>query len=181
MSLASFSVRNVPFTLVAVGLVVALGLQAFVAIPRAEDPAFPLASYLVIAVYPGASPADVERLVAEPIEDAVAELDDLDETRTTVSDGLSVTRVEFDARVDADRTYDKVLREVSGLALPPGVVSVEVRQLNPGDTNILQVALTSETATYRLLGDTADDLKANGLAVTVGAAFGLKELFSKTP
>ena len=65
MRLSEFSVRNPQMTLVALALMAALGVSAFLAIPRSEDPSFPIPIFIVVAVLPGASPQDLEQLVAE--------------------------------------------------------------------------------------------------------------------
>jgi len=75
MSLWSFSVHRWQFTLVVFALLIATGLWALGAIPRAEDPSLKFPGSLVQVRYPGADPEDVERLVVDPIEDALAELD----------------------------------------------------------------------------------------------------------
>ena len=46
------------------GLLVAVGLNSLFNIPRSEDPEFHAPIATVIAVYPGADPVDIERLVA---------------------------------------------------------------------------------------------------------------------
>ncbi|MFX5839948.1 efflux RND transporter permease subunit, partial [Acinetobacter baumannii] len=70
MRLAAFSVRNFQFTLVMFFLMTALGWHTWKNIPRGEDPTFPIPVVTVVAVYPGADPADMEKLVADPLEDA---------------------------------------------------------------------------------------------------------------
>ena len=77
MSLLEFPIKRYQFTLVAFAMLVALGLTSFKNIPRQEDPYFPLAIFQVVAIYPGAEPQDVERLVVKPIEDRLSELDDI--------------------------------------------------------------------------------------------------------
>ncbi|MFX8692513.1 efflux RND transporter permease subunit, partial [Acinetobacter baumannii] len=79
-------------------------------------------------VLPGATPQEMEQLVAKPIEDA---LDGLDEVKTVTStnlDGASVLRVEFTWNVDPERKYDQVVREVNAIrgALPNGLTLLEV-------------------------------------------------------
>ena len=77
MSLWSFSVKRWQFTLVVFALLIATGLWALSAIPRAEDPSLRFPGSLVIVQYPGADPEDIERLVVDPIEDALSELEDI--------------------------------------------------------------------------------------------------------
>ena len=67
--LSTFAVRRWQFTLVAFGLLVMLGVNAFTSIPRSEDPHFPIPIVFVRAVLPGAEPSEMEQLVVDPIED----------------------------------------------------------------------------------------------------------------
>lgn len=161
MSLLEFPLRRYPFTIVVFLCLIVLGWFAFNSVPREEDPYLKFAGFLITAVYPGADPKDLERLVSKPIEDRFAELDDVYKIETTVTDGVSVTAIEFTARADPDKKYDEVTREINALrpTLPTELASLEVRKLSPGLVNILQVALVSEDATYRELEDSARGLK----------------------
>lgn len=162
MSLWRFSVERWQFTLVMFVLLSALGAYALTAIPRQEDPTFPIPLTSIIVVYPGADPVDVERLAVDPIEDAIAELDDVTQIRSTSESGLAVIRVEFDWSVDPDRKYDEVVREVNALRgeLPDDIRSITFRKANPGLVNILQYALVSESADARTLRRLAEDFEA---------------------
>ena len=95
MSLCAFSVRRWQFTLVVFALLIATGLWALSAIPRAEDPTLKFPGSLVVVNYPGADPEDVERLVIDPIEDALAELEDVKKLSSTAFDGLALIENEF--------------------------------------------------------------------------------------
>lgn len=161
MRISDFAVRNVPFMLVASLLLAALGISAWLKISRTEDPHFPISAFSIVVVYPGADPQEVEQQVVKPIEDAIHTLDDIKKLNSTASDSLGIVSVEFEAYVDADKKYDEVTREVDALArkLPAGVASLEINKINPGDVNIVQYALVSETASYRTLEDAAEDLK----------------------
>jgi len=161
VKISDFSVKNYQFTVVLFAMLVALGLSSWFAIPRAEDPTFPVPIYSVVAIYPGASPDDVEQLVVEPIEEKLGELDDLKDLKTTVRDGLAVVRAEFETSVDADRKYDEVVREINALrgSLPADLRSVEVRKTTSADVNIVQIALVSEIASYHTLDQLAKRLE----------------------
>lgn len=162
MSLWRFSVERWQFTLVIFVLLSALGAWALGAIPRQEDPSFPIPLTTIVVVYPGADPVDVERLAVDPIEDALAELDDVTQIRSTSESGLGVIRVEFDWSVDPDRKYDEVVREVNALRgeLPADIRSIGFRKANPGLVNIVQYALVGESADARTLRRLAEDFEA---------------------
>ena len=100
MSMLEFPIRRYQFTLVAFLLLIAIGWFTFSTIPREEDPSFKLAGFQISAIMPGADPKDLERLVAKPIEDRIAELDDLRKMETVIVDGVSFTVMEFEASAD---------------------------------------------------------------------------------
>ena len=161
MSLSEFSVKNFPFTLVMFGLLAALGISSLNSIPRTEDPYFPISAFSVVAIYPGADPLEMERQVTEPIEDALNEIDDVKHLFASADDSLSVVQVEFQSEVDVAKKYDEVTREIASLRpkLPAGVTRLEVKKINPGLVNIVQIALVSDSASYGRLADLAEALE----------------------
>ena len=130
IDIAGFAVRNWQFTLVAFGLMTMLGVSALLTTPRSEDPHFPIPVITVRAILPGAEPAEMEQLVADPIEDALDGLDNVDEITSTSLDGAAVVAVTFDWSVNPERKYDEVVREVNALraTLPAGLTGLEVRR-----------------------------------------------------
>jgi len=103
MKITDQAVKNAPFTLVVFFCLAALGVGAFLAIPRLEDPALKIPSFSVVAIYPGANATDIEQLVARPLEDAFKELDDIDKIRTTVKDGFAFIGIDFFYGTDPDK------------------------------------------------------------------------------
>jgi multidrug efflux pump subunit AcrB len=160
MSFLEFPIRRYQFTLVAFLCLIALGWFAFNKVPREEDPYFKIPGYTIAAIYPGADPKDLERLVAKPIEDKIAALDDLMKMETSIRDGVSFTAVEFETFVDADKKFDEVTREVNAIRpdLPPET-QIIIRRFSPGLVNTIQIALVSADAPYRELEDYARELK----------------------
>lgn len=161
MRLASFSVRNFQFTLVMFALLMALGWHTWQNIPRGEDPTFPIPVVTVVAVYPGADPADMEKLVADPIEQAINHIDDIKNIWSDSEDGLAVVRVEFDWSKDPEKKYDEAEREINAVrsTLPAGLRSLEVIKASPGLVNIMQMALISPNGSPRAMRDQAERLQ----------------------
>jgi multidrug efflux pump subunit AcrB len=151
MHVAEFSVTRWQFTLVLFLGLAALGVASLREIPKAEDPTFPFPSFAIVAVLPGATPADLERLVVDPIEARIKALEDLKSMKTRIDDGVAVIQVEFHVGADPARKRDEVLREVTALrgSLPQELARLEVKEFNPANVNVLEVALASNTAPYR--------------------------------
>jgi multidrug efflux pump subunit AcrB len=161
VSILEFPIKRYQFTLVAFLCLVAMGIYAFISVPREEDPSFRISGFDIAAIMPGADPQDLERLVAKPLEDRLSELDDVRQLETVIADGVSFTIVEFEAYADADKKYDEVLREVNALRpnLPAELRQISIRKFSPGLVNIVQYALVSAEAPYRELEDHARALK----------------------
>ena len=161
MSLLEYPIRRYQVTLVAFLCLIALGTFVFTAMPREEDPYLKFSGYYVSVVVPGADPVDIERLVVKPIEDRLAELDDVLRMEASVVDGLAVLTIEFEAYTDPDSKFDEVTREIDALrpSLPAEIQRLEIRKVSPALVNIVQFALVSPTAPYRDLENLAREFK----------------------
>jgi multidrug efflux pump subunit AcrB len=161
MKISEFSVKNYQFTIVVFLLLVALGVYSFIKIPQSEDPEFPISIFPVIAIYPGASPVDIEQLVADKIEKSLNELEDIERIKTEIKDGVAVIVIEFSSDSDPDKKYDEILRQLNSIRddLPKDLYSLETLKIQAGNTNIIQSALVSGNAAYSELRKYARDLK----------------------
>ena len=161
MSLTSFSVKNYQFTIILFVLALVMGINALINMPRGEDPPFGAPIFIILAVYPGTSPADIEQLVAEPIEDVLYKLDDIKKMQTNCSDGLMLMQLEFNYGVNVDGKNNDVIREVNKVrsTLPDGIIVLDVIRAASSDVAILQTALVSSTATPKELNDKAEELE----------------------
>lgn len=160
MKLSAFSVKNPQFTLVAFICLAVLGVQAFRTIPRAEDPYFPLPINKIVAVYPGATPAQLEREVVDELEESIAEISEIKRIRTTIVANVAVLLVEFEPGVDTAKKHDELVRQVDAARpeLPADVRSVEVDQVDTTNVNVLQLALIAPTAPWVQIDEVAERL-----------------------
>ncbi len=161
MNLAEFAVKRWQFTVIIFALLAALGWNSWKSIPRSEDPTFPVPVYTVLAVYPGATPADIEQLVVDPIEEKLSELEDVKEIRSKIENEFASINIEFDVSADAGKKKDEVIREVNSLRpeLPADLHSLKVYAASTTNVNIVQIALVSEQAPYALMQDLAERLE----------------------
>jgi multidrug efflux pump subunit AcrB len=160
MNLTSLTVRHPQVTLILVALLVALGIGSVIGTPRTEDPSFPFPTFSVVAVYPGATPADVEQLVLDPIEKSLAEIDDIKRMRSRAESGLAVTIIEFQSGSNVESKHDAVIRQIEATRakLPEGLARLEVQRFSTTNVAILQLALVAPTTPYPTLERLADDL-----------------------
>ena len=78
MSLTQAAIEKNRITVVALVVIVLAGMQAFLNLPRAEDPGFIIRVAQVVTYFPGASPERVEQLVTDKLEKAIQEMPEID-------------------------------------------------------------------------------------------------------
>ncbi len=161
MQLPKLAVQNYQFVLVVVIMAIGLGTLSFLNMPRSEDPVLNLPFYNIVAIYPGTSPKDMEQLIVNKIEDELNEIEDWEEMKTFISDGVGVIGIQFGFEVDMDDKYNEIVRAVNTVQpdLPEGIISLEVSQFSPLDVAILQLAFVSEEASYSELQTWAERLE----------------------
>jgi len=161
MKLPQLAIDNHQFTLIIMILLVMLGVTSFFTMPRSEDPLVAPPGNNILAIFPGASPEDMERLVVDPIEEAISKLVDIKEVNSFTEDGLAVIRVEYSPAINPDDKYEEVVREVNTIRndLPDDIQRLEIQKWEITSVNMLQLALVSEKASYAELESKAETLK----------------------
>ena len=124
-----------------------LGIYSYLKIPQAEDPEFPISIFPIIAIYPGASPSDIEQLVVDKVEESLNELEDIERIKSEIKDGVAIIVIEFSSDTDPDKKYDEILRQINSIrsSLPHDLYSIEALKIQAGNTNIIQSALVSDS------------------------------------
>lgn len=175
MTLPNWSVRNGAFVFVIVLIATAIGILSYQSMPRSEDPSINIPTYILTVVYPGTSPADMEELIVDPLEDIIENIDDIDQVITEIGEGLAVLRIEARFSLpDWDEKGTEIERELLTIRdeLPNGIVYYNFQQFKQEDQAVVhQIALTSPVAPYREL-----ELIAETIEQKVEAVAGVKEL-----
>lgn len=150
MNIPKSSIQNYQFTIIVVVLLVMTGVISLFQMPKSEDPAAAKPGASVVVIYPGASPADMEQLVVDPIEEVLNELDDIKKIEGKCMDGLATIAIEFVPGSDPDDKFSDVNEKVNGIRsqLPDDIFSLETIKWTISDTNFMQIALVSEEAGY---------------------------------
>ncbi len=161
MKISEFSVKNYQFTLVVFLGILSIGIFSLLNMPRGEDPEFSSPQFGVTVIYPGASPNDVEELVADVVEKKLNDLDNMDRVRSTIVDGAAVFQVEYDFSSDPEEKYQEIVREMNAVRkeLPADILDIRIERYQPDGVNIYQYALVSENLPYNKLEKYADDLE----------------------
>ncbi len=111
------------------------GLFSWTSMNRQEDPFFPYRQGFVLVQYPGADVKKIEKQVLKPLEEELAQIEEIDEIRATVRSGFVQVIVKMlDHISDTDKVWDRVRRAVdkAQVLFPDGVLepAVEDRLLD---------------------------------------------------
>ena len=161
MKLPRISIYNYQFTILVFLLLTILGVSSFLNMPRMENPEMTIPGGTIYVVYPGASPLDMEQLIANPLEESINELEDIKVIETNLRDGIAIISVEFLFGTDAKEKYDELVQKVNSVKndLPQEIYSLQTQQWKSSDVAMLQIALVSENAEYFEMENKAEDLK----------------------
>lgn len=138
------------------------GAIFFLLTPKQYNPEITAPAFNVITEFPGASSYEVEEFLTRPIEDAMQDINGVDEVYSQSHDGgLSVVTVKFFVGESIEESKIKIVQKIFGnLDLKPlGSLDPIVKELNPDDIPILVVALSSTELNLTSLRSLAFDLK----------------------
>lgn len=158
MNLAELSIKRPIF----VTCIVILSLVAgFMSISRLGVDLFPDVTFPVVTVtipYPGAGPAEVETLVAKPVEDELSTLSGIKKLTSFNSEGVMTVVAEFTLESDIKDSEQQIRERIGAVKrlLPTDIKEPVIRRIDPADQPILQLALDADLPDAQLF-DLADD------------------------
>jgi multidrug efflux pump subunit AcrB len=116
-----------------------VGIFSFSSLPITRFPNIDAPFVNVIITQSGAAPAEIETQITKRVEDAVAGISDIKHITSKVSDGSSVTTIEFRLEVNADRALNDVKDEITKIRqdLPRTIDEPRVQRVNIAGLPIL--------------------------------------------
>lgn len=141
----NFFVVNFRVVILLMALLTAWGVYSFMSLPRESSPEVKIPIAVVMTLYPGASPSDVEELVTKKIETEISGIKDVSKITSKSSNSVSAITVEFDAKANLDDSLRKLRDQVNGLkgSLPKDVSDPVVKEISFDDTPILTISLSA--------------------------------------
>jgi HAE1 family hydrophobic/amphiphilic exporter-1 len=135
------------------------GLVAYLNLPVAALPSVDFPTIQVSAQFPGASAETMASSVAQPLERRLAQVPGVAQMTSTSGLGTTGITVQFDLDRDIDAAANDVQAAINaaGGQLPTGLPSPPTyRKVNPADSPILILSVTSDTLPLTELNDNAD-------------------------
>ncbi|MBX6321188.1 MAG: efflux RND transporter permease subunit [Rhodospirillaceae bacterium] len=173
MTLSELCVRRpVMTTLVMAGLL-AFGLIAYFKLPVSELPNVDFPTISVTARLPGASPETMASSVAKPLESQFSTIAGIDSMTSTSSLGQTRIVLQFALDRDIDAAALDVQSAISAALrrLPDDMPDPPTfRKVNPADSAILYIALSSDTLPLSMVDEYAENDLAQRLSTIDGVA-----------
>ena len=165
-----FILRPIATSLLMVALLVA-GMLAWRLLPVAALPQVDYPVIQVQATLPGASPDTVARMITAPLERYLGQISGLKQMSSASGAGVSVITLQFALDSDlgvAEQDVQSALDNAESM-LPDGMPAPpRYRKVNPADTPILTLAVSSKTLPLPQIHDLVDTRMAQKLAQVQG-------------
>lgn len=165
-----FILRPVATTLLMVAIFLS-GVIAYRLLPVSALPEVDYPTIRVLTLYPGASPDVMTSAVTAPLERQFGQMAGLKQMSSTSSGGASVITLRFNLDVSlavAEQEVQAAINAASNL-LPGDLPAPPVyNKVNPADTPVLTLAVSSKTMPLPQVNDLVDTRLAQKLAQTSG-------------
>jgi len=146
--------------------IIAYRVLAISALPQVDYP-----TIQVVTLYPGASPEVTTSSITAPLERQFGQMPGLKQMSSTSSGGASLITLQFDLNLPLDVAEQEVQAAInaSGSFLPADLPNPPIyNKVNPADTPIMTLALTSSTLPLPKIEDVADTRLATKLSQLPG-------------
>jgi HAE1 family hydrophobic/amphiphilic exporter-1 len=161
VGLTRVAVARPVFMLMVISAMVILGLVSYTRLNQELFPTINIPVVTVLTTYPGAGPDDVERLVSQPIEDAVAGIANVDVVSSSSREGLSTVTITYTDAANHDSASTDVERRVGAIrgTLPADAGAPSVLKVDTGAFPVLSLALTGDAPASRLYDIAVNQVK----------------------
>ena len=151
--------------------VVLMGLLGYILLPISALPPVDFPTIQVTAQYPGASPDVMASSVTTPLERQFGEISGLSQMTSESSFGNSTIILQFNLDRDIDAAAQDVQAAINAASgvLPKNMPNPPIySKVNPADTPILTLQITSDTLPLEKVNDLADTVLAQKLSQVTG-------------
>ena len=165
-----FILRPVATTLCMLAIVLS-GIIAYRLLPVSALPQVDYPTIRVMTLYPGASPDVMTSAVTAPLERQFGQMPGLTQMASTSSGGASVLTLRFNLDINMDVAEQQVQAAINAASnlLPKDLPAPPVyNKVNPADTPVLTLAISSKTMLLPKLNDLVDTRMAQKIAQISG-------------
>ncbi len=160
LNISAWSIRRPVPSIVLFAVLTLLGVISFMTMPVTRFPNIDIPLVSITIVQSGAAPAELESQITKYVEDAVANITGVKHIMSTVTDGQSVTAIEFRLEVNQDRAVNDVKDAIDKIRiqLPRDINEPIVQRIDVEGQSILTYAASSPGMTLQQLSWHVDDV-----------------------
>src|ERR1700720_4138976 len=165
-----FILRPVATTLLMVGVLL-VGWVAFMQLPVSALPEVDYPTIQVVTFYPGADPDVMASSVTSPLERQFGQVPGLSQMTSTSSFGSSVITLQFalDQNIDVEEQQVQAAVNAAATFLPADLPNPPIyNKVNPADSPILTLAMSSDSLALSKVEDLADTALAQKISQLPG-------------
>ncbi|MEI7839919.1 MAG: MdtB/MuxB family multidrug efflux RND transporter permease subunit [Methylococcaceae bacterium] len=165
-----FILRPVATSLLMLALLL-IGVLAYRLLPVSALPQVDYPTIQVVTLYPGASPDVMTSVITAPLERQFGQMPGLTQMSSTSSGGASVVTLQFNLNLDLDIAEQNVQAAINAAMnfLPNDLPQAPIySKVNPADTPIMTLAVSSESLPLFKVEDLVDTRVAQKIAQLSG-------------
>ncbi|MEI6747097.1 MAG: efflux RND transporter permease subunit, partial [Methylococcaceae bacterium] len=165
-----FILRPVATSLLMVAMLL-VGILAYRLLPVSALPQVDYPTIQVVTLYPGASPDVMTSVITAPLERQFGQMPGLTQMSSTSSGGASVITLQFNLNLDLDIAEQTVQAAINAAMnfLPNDLPQAPIySKVNPADTPIMTLAVSSESLPLFKVEDLVDTRVAQKIAQLSG-------------
>jgi hydrophobic/amphiphilic exporter-1 (mainly G- bacteria), HAE1 family len=158
MSITELAIKRPSLIVVIFSVLGFLGLLSYSKLNYELMPKFSIPVVTVTTAYPGASPAEVENSVTKKMEDALSNVENLDQLQSTSMEGMSLIVLQLANDADPDKAVQEAQRKINAMlsTLPEEVLSPSLGKFSFDEAPVMNMGVTAKmppTELYTLVRD----------------------------
>jgi len=173
MSVPELFIRRPVMTTLVMSAILLFGFIGYTLLPVSDLPSVDYPTIQVSVNFPGASPETMASSVATPLEKQFSTIAGVDSMSSISAQGVSQITIQFslDRNIDAAAQDVQAAITLAAKQLPPNLPTPPTyRKVNPADSPIIYVAMSSPTLPLSTVDNYAENMLAQRISMVNGVA-----------
>jgi multidrug efflux pump subunit AcrB len=172
LNISAWSIRKPIPPLVFFVVLIVLGVVSLKTLPITQMPNIDIPIVTITVIQTGAAPSELETQVTKNVENAAAGVVGVKHITSSISDGVSVTTIEFQLETPADRAVNDVRNAMANIRseLPQSIEEPSIQRVDVEGMAIVTYAVSIPSRTAEQVSWFVDDVIAGALEGVRGVA-----------
>lgn len=133
-------------TILAVLCLIVFGFTSVTSSKLELTPEMEMPMMMVITIYPGANPEDIDELVTKPIENEIGTLNAIKTVMSYSNENMSMVLLQYEYGSDMDKAYSDLRKKTDVLqsSLPDGAEAPMIMEFNINDQATMQLVVNND-------------------------------------